>query len=351
MRRWLARLVKIAGGALALVAVALVAWWFVPAGTQPIAGEHAIAELRKIELGGFPQTVLLRGADRRKPVLLYVHGGPGSAQLPIAPLYSGQLEQHFVVAHWDQRGAGASCAGTDFASLTREQIVADAIELSERLRQRFGGGKIFLLGHSWGSVVGALAVQQRPDLFLAYVGLGQVVSGLRNEQLSYQFVVDEAKRRGDAAALAELATIHPPYPTGRELGLQRSWLGRYGGSIYAAGRASEALPAALFGREYTLATRLRYFSCLRSSLDRLFSGLDDFDALTQIRRLEVPVYFFAGRHDWNTPYPLVEEWAATLQAPHVEIVWFDGAAHFVPIEAPEAFQRALIEKLTPLAPR
>jgi len=339
------------GVLLAALALALVLWALLPAATAPIEGPNAIAALERISLGGVAQTILLRGRDRTKPVLLYLHGGPGFAQLPLAPGYSDQLERHFVVVHWDQRGAGASCAGTDFASLTREQIVADAIELSERLAQRFGGGRIFLLGHSWGSVVGALAVQRRPDLFLAYVGLGQVVSGLRNEQLSYQFVVDEAKRRGDAAALAELATIHPPYPTGRELAVQRQWLGRYGGSIYAAKRASEALPAALFGREYTLGTRLRFFSCLRSSLDRLFAGLDDFDALAQIRRLEVPVFLFSGRHDWNTPYPLVEEWAATLEAPHVEIVWFDEAGHFVPIEAPEAFQRALIEKLTPLAPR
>lgn len=342
---------KTLGVLLATATLAVVLWALLPATTAPIEGPNAIAALERISLGGVEQTILLRTRDRTKPVLLYLHGGPGFAQLPLAAGYSDQLERHFVVVHWDQRGAGASCAGTDFASLTREQIVADAIELSERLAQRFGGGKIFLLGHSWGSVVGALAVQRRPDLFLAYVGLGQLVSGPRNEQLSYEFVVDEAKRRGDAAALAELATIHPPYPTGRELEVQRSWLGRYGGSIYAAGRASEALPAAIFGREYTLGTRLRFFSCLRSSLDRLFAGLDDFDALAQIRRLEVPVFLFSGRHDWNTPYPLVEEWAAALDAPHVEIVWFDEAAHFVPIETPEAFQRALIEKLTPLAPR
>ena len=168
-------------------------------------------------------------------------------------------------------------------------------------------------------------MQRRPDLFLAYVGLGQLVNGRRNEELSYQFVVDEAKRRGDAAALAELAPIHPPYQMGQGLEVQRRWLATYRGSIYATERAREALPAALFGREYTLATRLRYFSCLRSSLDRLFGGLDDFDAIAQIPRLEVPVFLFAGRHDWNTPYPLVEEWAAVLEAPHVEIVWFEGS--------------------------
>jgi pimeloyl-ACP methyl ester carboxylesterase len=104
---------------------------------------------------------------------------------------------------------------------------------------------------------------------------------------------------------------------------------------------------ALFAREYTLSTRLSYFDCMRRSLDALWAVLDDFDAIAQIPRLDVPVFFLTGRRDWNTPAVLVEEWAAQLEAPHVEIVWLDEVGHMAPIEAPEAFQRALIEKLEP----
>jgi pimeloyl-ACP methyl ester carboxylesterase len=340
---------KALGALLLALAAALGVWALVPAGTPALEGERAIAALERVVLGGAEQTLLVRGRDRTRPVLLFVHGGPGFGQLPVARGYSDRLEQHFVVVHWDQRGAGASCAGADFDALTQERVVADAIELSERLAARFGGAPIFLLGHSWGSVVGALAAQRRPDLFRAYVGLGQVVSGHRNEELSYRFVVEEAQRRGDAEALAELERVHPPYPTTAALGVQRRWLAAYRGSIWATEQARSALPAALFAREYTLGTRLRFWSCFQRSLDRLWGGLDGFDALAQIPRLEIPVYLFTGRHDWNTPYPLVEEWAARLEAPHVEIVWFEDAGHVPPLEAPEAFQRALIEKLTPLA--
>jgi pimeloyl-ACP methyl ester carboxylesterase len=346
--------VKVVAFGLAGLLLLVGLWALVPAGTAslPGEGERAIAALERVSLGGFEQTILVRGRERANSALLYLHGGPGFGQLPIAARYSDELERHFVVVHWDQRGAGASCAGADFEALTRERVVADAIELSGQLARRFGGtGKVFLLGHSWGSVVGALAVQQRPDLFHAYVGLGQLVNGRRNEELSYQFVVDEARRRADAEALGELERIHPPYPTTRELGVQRRWLNAYRGSIHAMERAREALPAALFGREYTVATRLRFFSCFQRSIDRLWEGLDGFDAIEQIPRLDLPVFFFTGRHDWNTPFPLVEEWAARLEAPHVEIVWFEDEGHFVPIENPEEFQRRMVEKLTPLARR
>jgi pimeloyl-ACP methyl ester carboxylesterase len=344
---------KLVAGLVVALALAIGLWALVPPGTAPLEGVEAIAAVERITLGGAGQTILVRGHDRRNPVLLYVHGGPGFAQLPIAARYSDQLERHFVVVHWDQRGAGASCTDEDpaYAGVTRENIVADAIELTERLRERFGeGGKVVLLGHSWGSVVGALAAQQRPDLFAAYVGLGQIVNGPRNEELSYRFVLDEARRRGDAEALAELEPIQPPYATLEALAAQRRWLGRYRGSIYATERAREVLPSALFGREYTLATRLRFMGCFRRALEVLWPGVEGFDAFSQIPRLDVPVYFFTGRHDWNTPFPLVEEWAARLEAPHVEIVWFEGAGHFPPIETPEEFQRALIERFSRARP-
>lgn len=346
VRVWLRRLGKLIASLLGVLAVALGLWWWVPVGTASIDGEQSIAELRRITLGGFPQTVLLRGTDHRNPILLYVHGGPGSAQLPIARTYSDEIEKHFVVAHWDQRGAGASCDGIDWSSLTLERIVGDTIELAERLGN---GNKIFLLGHSWGSLVGALAAQRRPDLFYAYVGLGQLVHRDAQEQISYDWVVEQATRERNTRALSELATIHPPYTTQREFKLQRGWLSHYNGEIYNTRRALEVLPALLFGREYSLSTRLSYPGCFRQSLEALLPDRLHVDLFTKIPRLDVPVFLFAGRHDYNTPFALVEEWSTRLQAPRVEMVWFDDAGHFVPIEAPEDFQARLIEKLLPLA--
>ena len=346
------RVLKWIGIALAalvtLVGLALGLWSLRPASTPPISSEHAISALEQIELGGIEQTILIRGQDRRNPVLLYLHGGPGAAHLPVARFYSEELERQFVVVHWDQRGAGASCEGTDWSRLSLEGVVADAIELSEQLAGRFGGGgKIVLLGHSWGSVVGALAVQKRPDLYHAYIGLGQLVHGLRNEQLSYDWVVAEAGRRSDEEALAELAGISPPYEGNEDLTIQRRWLYSYGGSIFAGERAADALEPFLLGAEYTLGTRLRYFSCLTESIEALWHEVGTIDFMTDIPRLEIPVYFFTGRHDWNTPFPLVEEWAATLKAPHLEIVWFEDSGHMIPLENREAFQREIIEKVLP----
>jgi pimeloyl-ACP methyl ester carboxylesterase len=346
LRRGLLRLAKLLGILLSAVLFAAGFWALLPPGTRAIGGEYAIAEVRRVELGGFEQTILVRGVDRRNPVLLYLHGGPGSAQLPIARLYSSELEKHFVVVHWDQRGAGASCAGVDWSSLSLQRIVADTIELVERLGK---GDKVFLIGHSWGSLVGAVAAQRRPDLFRAYVGLGQLVDRDAQEKISYDWVVERARRAGNQKALSELAAIRPPYTTQREFELQRGWLEHYHGDVYVTERAREIWPAAIFGREYTLATRLRYRRCFKRSLNALLEDRLNVDLVTTIPRLDVPVFLFAGRHDYNTPSALVEKWASQLQAPRVELIWFENGGHLIPIEAPEEFQARLLGNLLPLA--
>jgi pimeloyl-ACP methyl ester carboxylesterase len=343
---------RITIGAAALMGVLVLAVAYAalrPASTAIIEGPNSIAAIEKISLGGIEQTLLLRGHDRTNPVLLFVHGGPGLAHMPVAPVYSNDLEKHFVVAHLDQRGSGSSCAGVEHSDLTIDRLVDDTIEVSELLAARFGGnGRIFLLGHSWGTVLGTLAAQRRPELFHAYIGVSQVVHGAKGEKLSYEFVEREAKRRNDQVALEELAGRHPPYTELNNLSIQRKWLLSFGGSIHNSEAAKKALGPFLFGPEWTLGDRLDFYRCFVDSANQLWPVvMDTIDFPSSVPRLEMPVYFFAGRHDWQTPQSLVEQWAKTLEAPKVELIWFQDAGHVVPVESPEAFQQQLIERVRP----
>jgi len=342
------RIRRLGKGLVRLVGILLIIiliWALIPPFTAPISSDNSIAEIQTITLGGFPQKVLLRGIDRNNPILLYVHGGPGAAQMVLAPTYSQELEKHFVVAHWDQRGAGASCAGVDWNTLSLDQLVKDTIELAEKLGN---GKKIFILGHSWGSLVGVWAVQRRPDLFYAYVGTGQLVHRDRQEEISYDWVVEQAEAAGDTEALQELGTIHPPYTTQAEFALQRHWLSKYHGDTYHPEREEALLPTEIFGPEYSWPIKLRYQDCFDKSREYLLQDRLNIDLLSDIHEFNLPIYFFLGRHDYNTPTALVEEWANQLKAPHIEIVWFENAGHSLDIDVPQEFQEKLMEKLLPL---
>src|SRR4051812_45580647 len=133
--------------------------------TRPLRRiQGGIARLAPMTLGGQEQWVLVRGPRAKAPILLKIHGGPGQAEMPTIHM-NAELEEHFLVVEWDQRGAGKSAAAIEPRSaMTLDQIVADTIELTERLLNEFGSRQVVLLGHSWGSLVGVIVAHQRPDL-------------------------------------------------------------------------------------------------------------------------------------------------------------------------------------------
>jgi len=203
-------------GGLAVALAVLVVW---PASTPPVLGADGApvaggtAELVTMRLGGTEQAVMIRGAAADKPVLLYLSGGPGQSDLPLARVLSAGWTDDLVFVDLDQRGNGKSYAAIDpLSSMTLDQAVSDVIELTDDLRARFGQEKIYLMGESWGSILGVLAVQRRPDLYHAWIGSGQMVDVLETDRRIYADLVAYATAAGDAELLASLAAIgSPPY--------------------------------------------------------------------------------------------------------------------------------------------
>jgi pimeloyl-ACP methyl ester carboxylesterase len=315
-----------------------------------IETENGIESKELVELGGVSQSIYLRGQDRNKPVLLFLHGGPGAPSTPMVREFGLRIEESFVVVHWDQRGSGNSCSSEiPDDSLQLEQYLADTLQLVNLLRSRFDTEKIFLVGHSWGSVLGVMIAQRHPELFHAYVGMGQVVDMVRNEEISYRFVVDRAKQEGNAKAIRELETIRPPYANREDLMLQRSWLGHYHGDFLAGDALEKFALAILFSPEYSFQKKFSFYSCMLNSLDRAWSDLDHINFIETARRLDLPVFFFAGRHDYNTPFELVQEYFDVLEAPRKEFFWFENSAHSPNLEEPERYQEILIDQILPIA--
>ena len=135
-----------------------------PAGTPRIraggkAGPGGVAALEKIRIGGSDQWILERSEDTGNPVVLFLHGGPGTSQLTSNRRDTRSLEKYFTVVNWDQRGAGKSYGAIgDPDRMNIGQFVADTRELTEYLLKKFHQDRLVLVGHSWGTVVGALAV-------------------------------------------------------------------------------------------------------------------------------------------------------------------------------------------------
>ena len=335
-----------AGAVLAAVAVAAFAIsWFRPAATEKIEGAGAIAVLQHAEIGGVPQSLLIRGRDRDAPVLLYLHGGPGFAFTPFSRVFSRELEEHFVVVHWDRRGAGRSCAARRKGEVvTMARLYEDVLDLAGMLRSRFGK-PVHLVAQSGGAVLGALAASRSPDLFASYTGVSQLVHTRRNEAAAHEFTLAEARRRGDTGALAELERLAPPYESPEAFFAQREWLGRFGGEFAPGGSPGDYLWPALLAREYTVRDKIDYLPCLRRSVADQWNEFWDVDLLADATSFEIPVLLIAGAHDKATPVSLVREYFAAIRAPAKELVVFENSGHHPQIEESARFQHVIVDRL------
>ena len=317
---------------------------------------NGVQESFVVTLGGARQYVSVRGADRRNPILMYIHGGPASVELPLSWAFQRSWEDFFTIVQWDQRAAGKSFPLNDPAAmaptLNPDRYRDDAIALLELLRQRYGKRKIILLGHSWGSAVGLAVAVKRPDLLYAYIGMGQLIDFRENEQASYAIVLDHARRDGNATAVKELEAI-APYPGPGDMdvsktGIERKWSVYYGG--LAAGRRDSDfyLHLGRLSPEYGAADRKAWDESSDFTMKTMRPKLAAL-SFENIRSLNVPIFLFLGRHDTTTPSAIAAAWLERLKAPSKAVVWFDNSAHLPMIEEPGKMLEALTARVRPLA--
>jgi pimeloyl-ACP methyl ester carboxylesterase len=310
-------------------------------GKMRVSGPAPIDSIEKVSLGGLDQWISLRSQNTHHPVMLFLHGGPGTANISFARKSQRMIERDFTVVNWDQRGAGRSYSGHLGAEdMTIDRFVTDAEELIEVLQRRFAQEKIFLVGQSWGSIVGATLAGRRPELLRAYVGAGQVVNMARGEEVSYVFTLDEAEKRGHERAIRELTKIgHPPYKDLSAAGVQRKWLGRFNGVTYK-GSPMVTLLRYLSIRDTRPLDIVRFVRGAVLSLRTLEDEQMRIDFFKDLPEIAVPVQFWCGRRDYNTPHELVVEYLRELRAPTKRIVWFERSGHLPNFEEPAAFSRA-----------
>jgi pimeloyl-ACP methyl ester carboxylesterase len=310
----------------------------------------SVAESGFFRIGGLDQFVLIRGRSSDNPLLIVLHGGPGSPETALFRATNSDLENSYTVVYWDQRGAGRSYRSSiDPATMTTERFVADLDELVDALRERFGARMVALLGHSWGSVVGTLYAARHPAKVSAYVGVGQVADMARSEAESYAFVLAEAERRGHRRALRALRAIGaPPYTTVRAAGTQRRWLTAFGGATGPGFSILRLLFRALATPEASLFDLVRLARGAMFSLKHLEPEVNKANLARDVRHFEVPVFFILGRHDNQVVAAVSADYFAILEAPHKELFWLEQSGHLAPFEEPAAFNRLLIDVVRPV---
>jgi pimeloyl-ACP methyl ester carboxylesterase len=321
-----------------------------------IVSPKGVQENYKLHIGGIDQWIFARGQDSDNPVILFVHGGPASPSAPTMWTWQRPLEEYFTVVNYDQRGAGKtyleSSPDAVRDSLHIASFVDDAVEIAEQVAKRYGKKKVILMGHSWGTIVAMQAALKRPDLFYAYVGVGQTINVMDNERVSFEFALDQARKTGNAEATKELEAI-APYPgntpiTRERIIAARKWAQYYGGLAAYRHDFSYYFDAPKLSPEYD---------------DKADAAIDEGNMLTlgailpefmavdmkPVKQFPIPVLMFMGRHDFTTPSEPTAQWLDKVKAPYKRGVWFENASHLLQFEEPGKVLVSMLNYVRPFA--
>jgi len=314
-----------------------------------VATPNGIDDATYVKIGGIEQWITIRGEDRKNPVLLFLHGGPGDATNPWG--YAGFRDwlKYFTVVQWDQRGAGRTFGrnGPAAAStITIDRMVQDGVELAELLPKRLQKDKIVLVGHSWGSILGVFMAKARPELFYAFVGTGQVADPLRNYAVAYAALIERASREGNSRALRELQEVGPPpYADRKGFAVQRKWSNLFEG---ADAFLASTLGFALAAPGYSLGDINDWFEGQNVSAEHLVPQTSVLDPKLLAGDFAVPLFVIQGAEDFTTPAGLAKIYVNSLHAPRKAFATIEGAGHFAVFTKPDVFLQELRARVLPL---
>ncbi len=347
------------GSIIALVAITFaVVRLVIPAITRASHKIEApgIDRMELVEIGGIQQALYFRGEDTANPVLLFLHGGPGSPEMPFIHTFQYEWEKDFTVVHWDQRNAGKTYYANDpeavLPTLTADRALEDAHEVTAYIQEQLDTEKIIVMGHSWGSVLGTMLVQTYPEDYSAYIAVGQVVNMIDNERMGYEAVLEAAKAAGNQSDVAALEAL-APYPGERYdetfnsvITQVREYQIKYG---LATGMTLDTILPAAVSPYYSFSELMYFFTVdtLKYQGDLMRFMMEDYDAGNYGLAYSVPVYYIMGENDYQTPYPLAQAYFEVISAPEKQFFSVPNAGHFTMLDNKTEFTRILLEEIRP----
>ena len=328
---------KIAIASISIIVLIVAIGLVFPTWTPRIKGDKSISILEQVEINGTGHEIMIRGVDRRNPIVIFVHGGPGCSEIPYVRKYQQLLEEKFTIVHYDQRGSGKSYHFfEDYSELTSDLLVDDLLTLTDYVTEKLGQKKALLIGHSFGTYIGMKAAAKAPDKFAAYIGIGQVANHLESELDSLDYSIEQAKRAGNLDDAEQLELLRGPIERGETI-TPRGMVRKYGGAARLIDDNMDYYKGFLFNPEYNLLDVIRYVKGVSLSQKVLLAEESRNEITSIVDHLDIPCFFIMGKYDYMTSVHAAKNFFDVLKAPAKDFVVFEKSAHYPQFEEKELF--------------
>lgn len=337
---------------LALLALAVVFWLLVRAvifmGGR-VSKKSGIDEESYVSLCGQEQFVRIRGKDKSNPVVIHLHGGPGSPDACINYIFMDPLLDKATFITWDQRGCGRTYlhnrkSNPDNKDVTFDQALADLDALADYACKRFSKDKVIIEGHSYGTFLGTAYVMSHPEKVAAYISIGQCTKLHEGDMLSCEDAIYKAEMKGDdTTEMRNAGETFAAEGSFFNLIALRKFTERY----HKPPVMEKSMLRGALSPYFSL-TDARWMFGIASSPEKLYAlngklidhllGSSIYDFGT---RYQMPVLFITGEHDWVTPRSLVEQYCGAVTAPSKKLAVIPGCGHTPQADRPADVVKAI----------
>lgn len=283
-------------------------------GQNSKGNSNSIHLTQYVEVGGIKQFVSIKG-DKSKPLLLYLHGGPGAATSSHRQQITNILETHFLVVHWDQRGAGKS-KNSNLKSPTLSEMKQDAEEILKYLLKEFNKDKIVLVANSWGTVLGFHLALHYPNAIDSLVAISPLIDNKKSQHLTNNKLINYYNTQDNTEAVKQLTAVHIPYKNVEDMAIQFKWISNFKGTHIS---------------DTEFQQYMKFFKQWEKQWMPLYKELYAINLLKDKTVFKIPIYILIGEHDLTTNAQLTEAFFKKLEAPKKQLFWLKNVGHQIPM--------------------
>lgn len=307
---------------------------------------NGIARFVEVDINDSTQYYSIRGTDYSHPIILFLSGGPGGAQMPASRQFLADLETDYTIINWDQPG---TCKSYDavyrYDIMTPEHYIEDAHALTQHLKQTYHQEKIYLIGESWGSYLAMVLSSRYPEDYYAVIGTGQMVDFIQTEKDCYTYALDLAHQNQDQNLIQRLETLGEPPYYGQGLSLNMNtylnplylWMANHDDIHHQDWDTFDTL----ISPEYSIWDSVHFVMGLLNTFETVYPQLYGIDLRETHTTFDIPVYIFQGKYDVNAPTYLAASYYDVIEAPKKGFVLFEHSGHNPWIDEYEAFNAAV----------
>lgn len=320
--------------------------------SQLIKAQATSEKEEVVKLNGREQTIIIQTRDTSNSILLILHGYTTPTSI-FSEFFTtegtSRLLDNFNIIHWDQRGTGLSFSkDIKPKEMTQEQIMEDANELVEHLKERFNKEKIYLYAQSWGTIIGMRLIHKYPQNFHSYIGEAQASNYKKSVIEMQEYAMRKATNEDNKKAIHELKRLPELSDSLKTkeiknyIKVSKKWATHYVMMEYDGTDIKPIFIKALKNSAHydNFHKKVKLLQSIKFTKENTIKELMHTDLKLSIDTVEIPIYFFVGYYDYL--YTEAQAFFETIKAPHKEFITFYKSGHIPSIEETDKFVSLLL---------